>query len=70
MESAVSVGAAWAAHSPALLGFGGDSAVELLSALVVLDERYLDVVIPGEFLIQLHCDGQPRKASAENEYPL
>ena len=32
----VSLGAAWAARSPALLGFGGDSAVELLSAAVVL----------------------------------
>jgi divalent metal cation (Fe/Co/Zn/Cd) transporter len=32
----VSLGAAWMARSPALLGFGGDSAVELLSAAVVL----------------------------------
>ena len=32
----MSLGAAWAARSPALLGFGGDSAVELLSAAVVL----------------------------------
>ncbi len=32
----MSLGAAWTAHSPALLGFGGDSAVELLSAAVVL----------------------------------
>ncbi len=32
----MSLGAAWMAHSPALLGFGGDSAVELLSAAVVL----------------------------------
>ncbi len=36
VETAVSVGAAWMARSPALLGFGGDSAVELLSAAVVL----------------------------------
>lgn len=36
VEAAVSLGAAWAARSPALLGFGGDSAVELLSAAVVL----------------------------------
>lgn len=36
MEAAVSLGAAWAARSPALLCFGGDSAVELLSAAVVL----------------------------------
>ncbi len=32
----MSLGAAWMARSPALLGFGGDSAVELLSAAVVL----------------------------------
>jgi hypothetical protein len=36
VEAVVSLGAAWAASSPALLGFGGDSAVELLSAAVVL----------------------------------
>lgn len=36
VEAVVSLGAAWAARSPALLGFGGDSAVELLSAVVVL----------------------------------
>jgi hypothetical protein len=36
VEALVSLGAAWAARSPALLGFGGDSAVELLSAAVVL----------------------------------
>lgn len=35
VEAAVSLGAAWRAHSPALLAFGGDSAVELLSATVV-----------------------------------
>ena len=34
--SPVSLRAAWAARSPALLAFGGDSAVELLSATVVL----------------------------------
>ena len=39
-EAAVSLGAAWFAHSPALLGFGGDSAVELLSAAVVLWRFY------------------------------
>jgi len=32
----VSLSAAWMAHSSALFGFGGDSAVELLSAAVVL----------------------------------
>ena len=41
IEAAVSLGAAWAARSPALLGFGGDSAVELLSAAVVLRRFYL-----------------------------
>jgi len=36
VEAAVSLSAAWVARSPALLAFGGDSAVELLSAAVVL----------------------------------
>jgi divalent metal cation (Fe/Co/Zn/Cd) transporter len=36
VEAAVSLLASWRAGSPALLAFGGDSAVELLSALVVL----------------------------------
>jgi divalent metal cation (Fe/Co/Zn/Cd) transporter len=36
VEAAVSLSAAWIAHSPALVAFGGDSAIELLSALVVL----------------------------------
>jgi divalent metal cation (Fe/Co/Zn/Cd) transporter len=36
VEASVSLGAAWMARSPALLAFGGDSAVELLSAAVVL----------------------------------
>ena len=36
VEVAVSLSAAWTAHSPALLAFGGDSAIELLSAVVVL----------------------------------
>lgn len=36
VEVVVSLGAAWMARSSALLGFGGDSAVELLSAAVVL----------------------------------
>jgi divalent metal cation (Fe/Co/Zn/Cd) transporter len=40
-EAALSLGAAWAASSPALLGFGGDSAIELLSAAVVLRRFYL-----------------------------
>lgn len=35
VEAAISLGAAWHAHSPALLAFGGDSAIELLSATVV-----------------------------------
>jgi divalent metal cation (Fe/Co/Zn/Cd) transporter len=36
VEAAVSLSAAWIARSPALLAFGGDSAIELLSAVVVL----------------------------------
>lgn len=40
IETMVSLGAAWFARSPALLGFGGDSAVELLSAAVVLWRFY------------------------------
>jgi divalent metal cation (Fe/Co/Zn/Cd) transporter len=36
VEAAVSLVAAWRAHSPALLAFGGDSAIELFSAVVVL----------------------------------
>jgi divalent metal cation (Fe/Co/Zn/Cd) transporter len=36
VEAAVSLVAAWIARSPALFGFGGDSAIELLSATVVL----------------------------------
>ena len=35
METAISLGAAWASHSPALFAFGGDSLIELLSAAVV-----------------------------------
>jgi divalent metal cation (Fe/Co/Zn/Cd) transporter len=36
VEAAVSLFAAWRARSPVLLGFGGDSAIELFSAVVVL----------------------------------
>ena len=36
VEAALSLWAAWQAKSPALLAFGGDSAIELLSAAVVL----------------------------------
>src|SRR5664280_250954 len=36
VEAAVSLSAAWMARSPALLAFGGDSGIELLSAAVVL----------------------------------
>ena len=35
VEAVVSLSAAWMAHSPALLAFGGDSTIELLSAAVV-----------------------------------
>jgi divalent metal cation (Fe/Co/Zn/Cd) transporter len=40
VEAVVSLGAAWFARSPALLGFSGDSAVELFSAAVVLWRFY------------------------------
>ena len=36
VEAVVSLFAAWRARSPALLAFGGDSTIELFSALVVL----------------------------------
>lgn len=36
VEAAMSLSAAWQAHSPALAAFGGDSAIELFSAVVVL----------------------------------
>jgi hypothetical protein len=36
VEAVASLSAAWIARSPALLAFGGDSAIELLSAVVVL----------------------------------
>jgi len=36
VEAAVSLFAAWRARSPALLAFGGDSGIELLSAIVVM----------------------------------
>jgi Co/Zn/Cd efflux system component len=40
VEAVVSLGAAWIARSPALLAFGGDSAMELLSAAVVFRRFY------------------------------
>ena len=36
VEASVSLSAAWTARSPALFAFGGDSAIELISAWVVL----------------------------------
>src|SRR5437667_10683631 len=36
VEAVVALGAAWTARSPALLGFGPDSAIELFSAITVL----------------------------------
>jgi divalent metal cation (Fe/Co/Zn/Cd) transporter len=36
VEATASLAAAWMARSPALLAFGGDSAIELLSAIIVL----------------------------------
>ena len=35
VEAIVSLGTAWTSHNPALLAFGGDSLIELLSAAVV-----------------------------------
>jgi divalent metal cation (Fe/Co/Zn/Cd) transporter len=35
VEAIFALGASWRAHSPALLAFGGDSAIEFLSAVVV-----------------------------------
>ena len=35
-EAIIALASAWTARSPALLAFGGDSAIELLSAIVVL----------------------------------
>lgn len=46
VEAVVSLGAAWMARSPALLAFGGDSAVELLSAAIVFWRFYSPS--PGE----------------------
>jgi divalent metal cation (Fe/Co/Zn/Cd) transporter len=40
IEGAVSLGADWFARSPALLGFSGDSVIELLSATAVLWRFY------------------------------
>jgi divalent metal cation (Fe/Co/Zn/Cd) transporter len=40
VEGGVALGAAWMARSPALLAFGGDSVVELLSAAVVFRRFY------------------------------
>jgi divalent metal cation (Fe/Co/Zn/Cd) transporter len=42
VEASVALVAAWAARSPALFGFGGDSAIELFSAAVVLWRFYSD----------------------------
>jgi len=36
IEASLSLWSAWKAHSPALVAFGGDSTIELLSAVVVL----------------------------------
>src|SRR5258708_39727528 len=36
IEAVVALVAAWTARSPAVLGFGGDSAIELFSAVIVL----------------------------------
>jgi divalent metal cation (Fe/Co/Zn/Cd) transporter len=47
VEAAVSLFAAWQARSPALLAFGGDSTVELFSAVVVL-WRFRSTPAPGD----------------------
>jgi divalent metal cation (Fe/Co/Zn/Cd) transporter len=36
VEAALAIWSAWKAHSPVLVAFGGDSAIELLSAFLVL----------------------------------
>jgi divalent metal cation (Fe/Co/Zn/Cd) transporter len=36
VEAIIALGSAWTARSSALLGFGGDSAIELFSAIIVL----------------------------------
>jgi divalent metal cation (Fe/Co/Zn/Cd) transporter len=46
IEAVVSLLAAWRAHSPVLLAFGGDSAIELFSAIVVL-WRFRASAAPG-----------------------
>ena len=48
VEAVVSLAAAWMAHSPALLAFGGDSAIELLSAVVVYWRFGSNVVASGQ----------------------
>ena len=47
VEAIVALSAAWIARSPALLAFGGDSAIELISAVVVL-WRFRENAQPGE----------------------
>src|ERR1700722_14641630 len=46
VEFGVSAYAAWTAHSPAMLAFGSDSLVELLSATVVLLQWIPSETIP------------------------
>jgi divalent metal cation (Fe/Co/Zn/Cd) transporter len=47
VEAAVSLFAAWRARSPALLAFGGDGAIELFSAVVVL-WRFRETAAPED----------------------
>jgi hypothetical protein len=64
-EAALSLWAAWLASSPALLAFGGDSFIELFSAIVVLlrfapgtdRERFERpaALIAGALLFALRC---------------
>ena len=43
VEAIVALGAAWTVRSPALLGFGGDSTIELFSAIIVPLEISLQI---------------------------
>ena len=46
-EAALSLWAAWLARSPALLAFGDDSFIELLSAIVVLGDLLSERIVKG-----------------------
>src|ERR1700690_574661 len=48
VEAVVSLFAAWRALSPALLAFGGDSAIELFSAVVSIPTKYREQCCNGQ----------------------